>query len=188
MNRCQDDINRSKSLGASRAAEREFFGSRPEYAHVRARCGASSSGQSPLDLICCAFTHEHASQTTPPPHYACTRAGTYTHTRTGMQTLALALSTILAEHIRGLLPGLRSLVEGEAERRGAELRVLGDAPPGSSTAARCAFTWCSFNSFDPTTGGARFDSFRPLPDARPSAAVKCLALRLLWGIHSVRKH
>jgi hypothetical protein len=40
------------------------------------------------------------------------------------------------EHIRAALPALRSELEDAAQQRAHELALLGEAPPGSSGAAR----------------------------------------------------
>ena len=53
-----------------------------------------------------------------------------------MPALARTLNAILVDHIRALLPSLRVHLEESAERRAKELAVLGDAPPGSTSAAR----------------------------------------------------
>ena len=55
----------------------------------------------------------------------------------GVGCLARSLNQLLVEHIRGALPALRGRVEAAAAVRQAELAILGDAPPGSSSAARC---------------------------------------------------
>ena len=54
----------------------------------------------------------------------------------GVGHLARVLNTLLVEHIRGLLPGLRGRVEEAAGARRRELAHYGEAPPGSSSAAR----------------------------------------------------
>ena len=53
-----------------------------------------------------------------------------------MPALARTLNAILVDHIRALLPSLRVHLEESAERRAKELAVLGDAPPGNTSAAR----------------------------------------------------
>ena len=54
----------------------------------------------------------------------------------GVGHLARVLNTLLVEHIRGLLPGLRGRIEEAAGARRRELAQYGEAPPGSSSAAR----------------------------------------------------
>jgi len=54
----------------------------------------------------------------------------------GVPALARTLNAILVDHIRALLPSLRVHLEESAERRAKELAVLGDAPPGNTSAAR----------------------------------------------------
>ena len=53
-----------------------------------------------------------------------------------MGHLARVLNTLLVEHIRGLLPSLRHKIEEAVGARRRELAMYGDAPPGSSSAAR----------------------------------------------------
>lgn len=54
----------------------------------------------------------------------------------GVGHLARVLNTLLVEHIRGLLPSLRNKIEDAIAARRRELAMYGDAPPGSSSAAR----------------------------------------------------
>ena len=56
--------------------------------------------------------------------------------QSGVPALARTLNAILVDHIRALLPSLRVHLEESAERRAKELAVLGDAPPGNTSAAR----------------------------------------------------
>lgn len=56
----------------------------------------------------------------------------------GTATLARVLNGILVDHIREALPTLRTRLEEAASSRRRELRMLGEAPPGSSGAARGA--------------------------------------------------
>ena len=56
----------------------------------------------------------------------------------GVTVLARVLNGILVDHIRDALPTLRARLEDAATLRRRELRLLGDAPPGSSGAARGA--------------------------------------------------
>lgn len=56
--------------------------------------------------------------------------------QTGVAALALRLNHILVEHIRALLPSLRSHVEAASVTRSEELRRYGASPPGSTSAAR----------------------------------------------------
>jgi dynamin 1-like protein len=58
--------------------------------------------------------------------------------RCGVATLARALNGRLAEAIAEALPALRGRLEGAAAARARELRALGDAPPGASSAQRGA--------------------------------------------------
>ncbi|PRW60097.1 dynamin-related 3B-like isoform A [Chlorella sorokiniana] len=54
----------------------------------------------------------------------------------GVGHLARVLNTLLVDHIRGLLPSLRNKIEDAIAARRRELSMYGDAPPGSSSAAR----------------------------------------------------
>ncbi len=58
--------------------------------------------------------------------------------RCGVATLARALNGRLAEAIAEALPALRGRLEGAAAARARELRALGDAPTGASSAQRGA--------------------------------------------------
>ncbi|GIL71585.1 hypothetical protein Vretimale_710 [Volvox reticuliferus] len=57
----------------------------------------------------------------------------------GVGNLARRLNTILVEHIRGLLPGLRRRIHEALEVRLAELRTLGDPEPVQSRNAKGAY-------------------------------------------------
>ncbi len=63
----------------------------------------------------------------------------------GVANLARALNQILVDHIRTMLPSLRSKIEDAVGSRQKELRMYGDAPPGNTNAARYA----SFHAFRP---------------------------------------
>lgn len=67
--------------------------------------------------------------------------------RCGVARLAAGLNSILAEHIRGALPALRARVEAALAAARAELAVLGDAPPGSTPAARGALLLTLLDAF-----------------------------------------
>ena len=54
----------------------------------------------------------------------------------GVANLARALNQILVDHIRTMLPSLRSKIEDAVGSRQKELRMYGDAPPGNTNAAR----------------------------------------------------
>jgi hypothetical protein len=54
----------------------------------------------------------------------------------GVGHLARVLNSLLVEHIRGLLPALRCRIEEAVGARRRELAMYGEAPPGSSSAAR----------------------------------------------------
>ena len=54
----------------------------------------------------------------------------------GIPALAKTLNAILVDHIRALLPSLRVHLEESRDRRAKELAVLGEAPPGHTSAAR----------------------------------------------------
>ena len=55
----------------------------------------------------------------------------------GIANLAKNLNSILVDHIRGLLPGLRSTIEKELDNQVEELMGYGDAPVDDSVASRC---------------------------------------------------
>ena len=55
----------------------------------------------------------------------------------GTPALARALNRILVEHIRSVLPSLRTRLEDALGKRVAELQLYGAAPPGSTSAQRC---------------------------------------------------
>eukprot|EP00803_Ostreobium_quekettii_P000358 evm.model.scf_2577.1 EVM.evm.TU.scf_2577.1 scf_2577:2056-6930(-) len=59
-------------------------------------------------------------------------------TQTGVPQLAQRLNSILVAHIQTILPGLRREIAREKEKRTAELRDYGDAPPTDSATARGA--------------------------------------------------
>jgi dynamin 1-like protein len=65
----------------------------------------------------------------------------------GVATLARVLNGILVCHIREALPTLRSRLEDAASSRRRELRMLGDAPPGSTGAARGALLLSILDSY-----------------------------------------
>jgi len=65
----------------------------------------------------------------------------------GVATLARVLNGILVCHIREALPTLRSRLEDAASCRRRELRMLGDAPPGSTGAARGALLLSILDSY-----------------------------------------
>ncbi|CAD7704395.1 unnamed protein product [Ostreobium quekettii] len=58
--------------------------------------------------------------------------------QTGVPNLAQRLNSILVAHIQSMLPGLRRQITHEIEKRNAELRDYGDAPPTDSATARGA--------------------------------------------------
>jgi dynamin 1-like protein len=74
----------------------------------------------------------------------------------GVGTLAAALNAILVENIRDMLPTLRGRLEAAAGARRRELRLYGDAPPGSSSAARGAALLAILDSYA-TRFGALLD-------------------------------
>ena len=55
----------------------------------------------------------------------------------GTPALARALNRILVDHIRAVLPSLRTKLEEALGKRTAELGMYGSAPPGSTSAQRC---------------------------------------------------
>ena len=55
-----------------------------------------------------------------------------------MPNLARSLNVILVDHIKSMLPALRSKMEDAIAARQRELRLYGDAPPGNTNAARWA--------------------------------------------------
>jgi dynamin 1-like protein len=65
----------------------------------------------------------------------------------GVATLARVLNGILVCHIKEALPTLRSRLEDAASSRRRELRMLGDAPPGSTGAARGALLLSILDSY-----------------------------------------
>ena len=69
-------------------------------------------------------------------HRHCLCAARQVASQCGVPALARTLNAILVDHIRALLPSLRVHLEESAERRAKELAVLGDAPPGNTSAAR----------------------------------------------------
>ena len=54
----------------------------------------------------------------------------------GTANLARTLNRILVEHIRSLLPSLRSAIEDALDKRAAELMSYGEAPVGDTNASR----------------------------------------------------
>ena len=54
----------------------------------------------------------------------------------GVTKLASSLNTILVEHIRLMLPQLRSAIDEALEKRLAELRLYGDPLVGSASTSR----------------------------------------------------
>ena len=54
----------------------------------------------------------------------------------GTANLARTLNRILVEHIRSLLPSLRSAIEDALDKRAAELMTYGEAPVGDTNASR----------------------------------------------------
>ncbi len=65
----------------------------------------------------------------------------------GVATLARVLNGILVTHIREALPTLRTRLEDASSSRRRELRMLGDAPPGSTGAARGALLLSILDSY-----------------------------------------
>ena len=54
----------------------------------------------------------------------------------GVMKLASSLNAILVEHIRLMLPQLRSAIDEALEKRMAELRLYGDPLVGSASTSR----------------------------------------------------
>ena len=158
--RSQEDIANRRTMGDARGAERAFFEAHPEYLEVAPQVGGGVCGVFGLGFVVCAGRQvlrrwwvvgkcdawlggrqtdrqqgprrRHFTDPPPPPAAPRLRPAL----QCGVGHLARVLNSLLVEHIRGLLPSLRHKIEEAVGARRRELAMYGDAPPGSSSAAR----------------------------------------------------
>ena len=159
INRSQQDIITRRNIRDARAAEAAFFEAHPEYQEVglpplaalllsagpanRATCICLQGSLYPPSGLswasCCSPDGWHCFPSCLAAchhHTMMSSAALQVAAQCGVMRLASSLNVILVEHIRLMLPQLRSAIDEALEKRLAELRLYGDPLVGSASTSR----------------------------------------------------